>query len=399
MTTPQDQPLCTTCDRVGTMLCSGCKSIHYCSTACQKIDWPIHKIICQVYTQFLPSRPGAGHHSAIYFDPAKAQPQFIWLRFEAGHSHPSFEDLEEYGVSEERIKSGTLEELSRNPMLDRHIESHHIILSVPEAAKLCPCCNEGHVSNDSLIKIDQELADFFRGPILAVGTYFGGAPVRTTSHLDLGPVDFRHIVDSLRLLYCQCEDDTRAMLNGKDLRAVRLNCEGDIGFVDRPTHEAVFEPKSTLLAPTEISAPVADKIGMPLIVRKVSPAVVWRDPRRPCRLKNLQAAMLNPPYQPENVGSLIVVRKDGKPLHPIHIQALFLYTATKLKDPDHPKHACLTPDMLLSNRIDTVSKEDFLEWYPTLWQQFTAHIPFVPSPFDIENDSEDKEASMNVNHM
>jgi hypothetical protein len=77
MATPQDQALCTTCDRVGTMLCNGCKSIHYCSTACQKINWSIHKIICKDYTQFIQSRPGSDHHSAIYFNPAEAQPQFI----------------------------------------------------------------------------------------------------------------------------------------------------------------------------------------------------------------------------------------------------------------------------------------------------------------------------------
>jgi hypothetical protein len=83
----------------------------------------------------------------------------------------------------------------------------------------------------------------------------------------------------------------------------------------------------------------------------------------------------------------------------MHVQALFMYTATRLKDPDHPKHACLTPTMLLSNRIDKVSKENFLEWYPTLWQRFAAHTPYIPSPFDIEDNFEDKEASMNVKHM
>jgi hypothetical protein len=56
-------------------------------------------------------------------------------------------------------------------------------------------------------------------------------------------------------------------------------------------------------------------------------------------VSNLQA------NQPENVGPLIVVR-------PMHVQTLCMYTATKLKVFYHPKHACLTPAMLLSNRID-----------------------------------------------
>jgi hypothetical protein len=399
MATAQGQAICTMCDRVGTKLCSGCKAIHYCSTACQKMDWPIHKIICKDYIQFLQARPGPDHHSAIYFNPSEAQPQFIWLPFEAGHSHPDFKDLEQYGVSEDRIQNNDLQEIAQNPMLLRHIEPHHIVLSIPEAAKLCPCCNANHAYNDSLNKVDPELADFFRGPILAVGTYCGGASVRKTSHLDLGPVDFRHIVDNLRLIYCSCEDDTRAMLHGKDIPAVRLNCVGDIDFADRPTLEAVFEPKSALLAHTDIPTPVADKIGLPLVVRKVSPAVLWRDPRRPCRIINNQAGILNPPRQSTNTGSLVVTRKDGRPLHPMHVQALFMYTSTKLMDPDHPKHACLTPDMLQIDRIDEVSKEDFIKWYPTMWKYHGIRTPVIPSPFDIEDDFEDEKTSINLKHV
>jgi hypothetical protein len=104
--------------------------------------------------------------------------------------------------------------------------------------------------------------------------------------------------------------------------------------------------------------------------------------------------MLNPPNQSENTGSLVVMRKDGKPLLPMHVQALFMYTSTKLMDPDHPKHACLTPDMLQIDRIDKVSKEDFVKWY-----HHGGHPSVVPSPFDMENDFENEKASINVKHV
>jgi hypothetical protein len=27
--------------------CSGCRSVHYCGKACQKVDWPVHKATCR----------------------------------------------------------------------------------------------------------------------------------------------------------------------------------------------------------------------------------------------------------------------------------------------------------------------------------------------------------------
>lgn len=131
--------------------------------------------------------------------------------------------------------------------------------------------------------------------------------------------------------------------------------------------------------------PVADQIGLPITVRKVPPAVLWRDVRQPSRLKNYQAGILNPPNQAIDTGSLIITRKDGKPLHPVHLHALITYSALRLKDPHHPDNACLTPDMFQPDRIKHMSKEDFQKWYPTMWKLFP-NRPFVPSPFDIQED-------------
>jgi len=38
---------CSSCDKPATHRCGGCISYYYCSTDCQKSDWPTHKSICK----------------------------------------------------------------------------------------------------------------------------------------------------------------------------------------------------------------------------------------------------------------------------------------------------------------------------------------------------------------
>lgn len=385
MAMPTTLAICTTCDESGTLICSGCKSIHYCSKACQKMDWPIHKIICKDYTTFVTTRPDLDHHNAIIFHPDEPKPRFVWLRFDCGHGHPNLDHLAQFGVTKDRFDAGSFDEISHNPLLQRHIQDHHILLSMPEAKNLCPCCNTDVKTNSSLTDVDDELTSFFRGTILAFGMHCEMDFERKPLNLDLRPLDFRYAVDHLRRLYSDVEDPNRSLLEGKGVRAVRLNCLGDTRFLDRPGFESIVGSKLDLTKDSEIPVPVADKIGLPLLVHKMPPAVLWRDPRRPCRVKNFQAGILNPPNQSADTGSLLITRKDGKPLHPVHIHALITYTTERLKHPNHPENACLTPDMLLPDRIKHVSKEDFQKWYPTLWQLFP-NCPYVPSPFDINED-------------
>ncbi len=48
---------CHTCkilDKRKVQRCSTCKSVHYCSTKCQRDDWPIHKIKCPKFAEARP---------------------------------------------------------------------------------------------------------------------------------------------------------------------------------------------------------------------------------------------------------------------------------------------------------------------------------------------------------
>lgn len=42
---------CRACQQPSARQCSGCKVVRYCSTACQKEDWPQHKLLCRTFAK------------------------------------------------------------------------------------------------------------------------------------------------------------------------------------------------------------------------------------------------------------------------------------------------------------------------------------------------------------
>ncbi|ORY63393.1 uncharacterized protein BCR38DRAFT_410323 [Pseudomassariella vexata] len=84
-TAPEDKAIrgrCTYCDRPGKNTCGQCNSAKYCSAACQKKDWPTHKVLCyQFVNDFQDSkRPSYKHVRGILFPAGENKPKFIWVR-------------------------------------------------------------------------------------------------------------------------------------------------------------------------------------------------------------------------------------------------------------------------------------------------------------------------------
>jgi hypothetical protein len=69
---PTAPPICATCATPGAdNHCGACKDIHYCSAACQKKDWPLHKLACKHFAASLASPRGpAGAPRMIWFQPS-----------------------------------------------------------------------------------------------------------------------------------------------------------------------------------------------------------------------------------------------------------------------------------------------------------------------------------------
>jgi hypothetical protein len=183
--------------------------------------------------------------------------------------------------------------------------------------------------------------------------------------------------------------------SAKGILGVRLNCEGDRRFLNRPLYEKNFWSKNDLQG-TQIAAPVADRLGLPLIVRKNKPAGVWRDRADPSDIQNYKARLFDPAYQATDTGSLVVVRKDGKPLHPLHVHALLDYTTAKMVSLSYSQDASNSSSILCANLLDHVSREDFEQYYLHMAQNSPPRADPVPSPYELDNDNMDVSVGVTV---
>ncbi|KAG4428216.1 hypothetical protein IFR05_016299 [Cadophora sp. M221] len=77
---------CTICTNPTTTKCSKCKSATYCSPQCQKLDFPLHKIICSKLVEFIGSNPRPAdeylstHKLGILFPEESTSPELILHR-------------------------------------------------------------------------------------------------------------------------------------------------------------------------------------------------------------------------------------------------------------------------------------------------------------------------------
>jgi hypothetical protein len=70
--------LCVMCNKVGVQACAGCHNIRYCSQACQKLDWPRHKLLCKSWKTYQ-HRHVPGSVRGIWFGCNNAAPRFVWI--------------------------------------------------------------------------------------------------------------------------------------------------------------------------------------------------------------------------------------------------------------------------------------------------------------------------------
>jgi hypothetical protein len=165
--------------------------------------------------------------------------------------------------------------------------------------------------------------------------------------------------DMIKNLLHLCETEPIAPKPKKVIKAVRINCLGDIEKSGRKKFEAIDLPVN-LHGKCSIP-PLSTKVGMKLELTKIPPPASWRDDR--FQLQNQVVTFLHlncdpkssewgwaPQWWQDWVGSVIVARADGEDLHPFHVAALCHFIMNELwplfEDSMEPKNPISREEVL-----------------------------------------------------
>lgn len=104
---------CIVCKTPNGKCCITCKSAKYCSTKCQKLDWPLHKLLCKRFATY-GELPSVSRRS-LWFDDKVGTPLLMCVPIsDAGKSWPH----KDCGVPELRpfyVKEGATGVLMQRP--------------------------------------------------------------------------------------------------------------------------------------------------------------------------------------------------------------------------------------------------------------------------------------------
>lgn len=360
METPETSDSCIICDKPNALRCKRCRSASYCSKLCQRGDYPTHKLLCASFSNFdLTKRPSDEHLRAILFPVDKKRPQFIWL-------HCKWEDDDE-------CPGGRWQCPNHKPFVNNgHSVNvrYNDVLARPLSDLVCLCYSDtalidGSARNSSVVTTigTRPVPHFdWHGPMVASGLVGSSFDPLTCRDIDMN--DFRHLAD-----YFVSYGSNRTSISAvppaaPTVKGVRINCLGDQKLFNRSPFEAVELPRTTpspFIPSLYEHSDIAKRIGLPILTQRLFPHPNWAnrdtkedelfgtwspynnqdatflhlciDPKVQC---NFSKGILGWGWAPDqwqhDVGSVVVIREDRKPLLPSHVEALCRYCRYDARD-------------------------------------------------------------------
>jgi len=233
----------------------------------------MHKVMCRSFKDFI-DRPTPGSRRAILFPANESRPKFIWLN--------KIEHCEEVDVGP--LLQGTDAKPSYRRVFPQHIpvqrstqlnrDLHHtIILAVREKFIV-----DGSIQNMSIVRItDGANSHDWRGPMIAYG--MKGLVMEQTYTDDLDTFDFKMAVDYLRVYLYEGITSQPSRRAGM-VQGVIVHCDADVETCGNPRYEAVDVPTTdAIFRHGAQRSQIADRVGLPLLARKMLPKQQWKDQR------------------------------------------------------------------------------------------------------------------------
>ncbi|ESZ93901.1 hypothetical protein SBOR_5722 [Sclerotinia borealis F-4128] len=241
------------------LLCASCKSISYCSSKCQKLDWFLHKVLCKDFASLAP-RPSDDHRLAFYFPLDSDKPKLQWV-WRPRTRHPE--------GGENIIELPNVEVLLR---ARDHTETIQIKIPLDsrrsaEDHTLTIFCHRGYLSdgadlNQSVIYMIARNKWPWTGPLLVLRE---DHPDCYSTSSDVVSADFRVVIQFLK---DRCKYQQEEIKDPESPQGIVLRCMGDVSLVQGIFSTAVLRISASdpihELEPTNVSR----QMELPLLIRK-----------------------------------------------------------------------------------------------------------------------------------
>ncbi|KKY21880.1 putative zinc finger mynd-type protein [Diplodia seriata] len=338
--------LCLACTKPAANTCARCHCSRYCSKDCQAADHATHKLLCRAYSSLNRSvRPSHEHKLGILFPPDDRKPRLVWVHFSWHEDDEDFDDsfTSRFQMADSAAhlgEHGAESQIQYNTVLQRELPNT-IRIAYRDAF-----LKDGSHPNLTIQSLPVHRGSIFdwRGPILAYGMHGLGVDQTVSRDLDLN--DLRHLADFF-VTYRNNGGDGDARNDGdssnsnKKVKGVKISCQGDQDTFGLPAFQEVEVPAThpIFAGGDHDASEIAARVGIPILTRKYPASSAWtmgsptKHPFVNQAATSLHLACCDnegagaawgwaPAAWQRDVGSVLAVREDRKPLHPLHVEAL-----------------------------------------------------------------------------
>ncbi|KAG4422327.1 hypothetical protein IFR04_004479 [Cadophora malorum] len=401
---------CTICDKETANKCAKCKSAAYCSQECQKLDFPLHKLLCSKMSTFLEHNPRPTDAVlALLFPVESMNPELFWIKKTSGY-----------------------EFINSSPGMKKYIEDAHMGQNTSRGDhKLEVFMGEGSYGREKANLCISRLMHGYQwtdsGNVVSLAKWVGNIVVlRSTgsgricqdAYGDVTVADLRFALDFIchGVQLYEAEDVNKFFVRDEKLwmKGVKISCSGDMALLGQSQFRDVLvsryndictrsrhQPTSTISGHMGFELMVM-KCGWHQIIREASKSGMKglaHSPQVPYLMLNAAPDVDNGNWgvaDPEKWGTgidptVLIVRKDMGDITAQQIEALVAYCKDVLHAAmkGNAEHGCRSTDerKAIVNQYMTLDK--FRMFFETFKKKkinggdeswTDAALPQVPAP-------------------